>query len=278
MGRRADYCQTTIDGRDWSPARLLHFINDGDYQRSWQAPDGRIGVAFDQHPKGKGLNWRTDVFYMETRDFGKTWRTAAGEELKLPLTVRDNPALVMPYAETGRNVYINCIKFDSQNRPLIMYIVSKGFKCGPGNGPRVWKLARWTGTEWKEYDTGIQSDNNYDFCTLYLDSDTDLRLIGASAPGPQPYNPGGELQSWRSSDGGATWTFEKSITSGSGRNHNYPRQPLNTHPGFYAFWADGNGRRPSVSRLYFCDRDLNVYRMPLTVTGDFAAPEPYPAP
>ena len=273
LGRRADFFQTSADGRTWTASQMLHFINEGDYQRSWQAPDGRVGLAFDQHPKGKGLNWRTDLYYMETRDFGQTWTTAAGEPLKLPLKERQNPALAVPYAEKGKNVYINTMKFDSQNRPIIVYIVSKGYRAGPKDGPREWKIARWTGTEWKVFDTGIKSANNYDFCTLYLDSDQDLRLIGASAPGPQLYNPGGEIQSWVSHDGGATWSFEKSLTQGSARNHNYPRQPLNVHPDFYAFWADGNGRRPSVSRLYFCDRDLNVYRMPLIFEGPFATPE-----
>ena len=42
-----------------------------------------------------------------------------------------------------------------------------------------------------------------------------------------------------------------------------------------AFWADGHGRQPSVSRLYFCDKALNVYLMPLTFDGDFADPIPY---
>ena len=59
------------------------------------------------------------------------------------------------------------------------------------------------------------------------------------------------------------------------RNQNYPRQPLGgTDPGFLAFWADGNGRKPSISRLYFCDRDLNVYRMPLAVKEALVDPEP----
>ena len=48
-------------------------------------------------------------------------------------------------------------------------------------------------------------------------------------------------------------------------------------PGFYAFWADGHGRKPSVSRLYFCDKALNVYMMPLAFDGDFADPIPYVA-
>ena len=272
LGRRADYFQT-FDGKSWGSAQMLHFINDGDYQRSWQAPDGRVGVAFDQHPQGKGLNARTDLYYMETGDFGRTWRTASGETLRLPLTERDNPALVMRYAEKGKNVYVNCVKFDSRNRPLVLYIVSNGYKSGPKDGPRAWKLARWTGTAWEERDTGIQSGSNYDFGTLIVDSDDEFRIVGATGPGPQLYNPGGELQAWRSHDGGRTWTFEKSITAGSARNHNYPRRPLDARPDFYAFWADGNGRCPSVSRLYFCDRDLNVYRMPYDVTADFADPE-----
>ncbi len=273
--KRVGFAQTSADGRTWSEPQQLHFINEGNYHRSWQAPDGRVGLAFDQHPKGKGLNWRTDLFYMETRDFGKTWVTAAGEPLTLPITTRDNPALVFPYAEKGKNVYINTVKFDSQNRPIILYIVSKGYRAGPQDGLREWKIARWDGSAWREFDTGIKSANNYDFCTLYLDSDRKLRIIGASGPGPQLYNPGGEMQSWVSHDGGETWSFEKSLTRGSARNHNYPRQPLNAHPDFYAFWADGNGRRPSVSRLYFCDKDLNVYRLPLTFEGDFVTPEPF---
>ena len=69
--------------------------------------------------------------------------------------------------------------------------------------------------------------------------------------------------------------FEKRLTDASERNQNYPRQPLNVAPGFYAFWTDGNGRKPSVSRLYFCDKALNVYEMPLSFEGDFATPVPY---
>jgi len=28
--------------------------------------------------------------------------------------------------------------------------------------------------------------------------------------------------------------------------------------------------------MYFCDRDFNVYRLPLRFEGDFARPEPLP--
>ncbi|NQT50982.1 hypothetical protein HQ576_02970, partial [bacterium] len=45
------------------------------------------------------------------------------------------------------------------------------------------------------------------------------------------------------------------------------------HPDFYGFWADGHGRKPSDSRLYFCDRDGNVFRLPVKMDGDTAKPE-----
>ena len=273
-GRSNCFMASNADGTEWTDRTLLAFFNDGHYQRAWQQ-GSKIGLAFDQHPKGKGLNWRTDIFYMETSDFGKTWQNAAGETLKLPLAARDNPALALPYAGTGRNVYIKGVKFDSQGRPVVLSTVSKGYRAGPIDGPREWKLAKWTGSAWREIDTGIRSDNNYDFAELYLDTDTDWRLIGASEKGPQPYNPGGEIAAWISHDAGETWKLEKQLTSGSVRNQNYPRQPLNVQPGFYAFWADGHGRQPSVSRLYFCDKALNVFLMPLTFDGDFADPIPY---
>ena len=48
---------------------------------------------------------------------------------------------------------------------------------------------------------------------------------------------------------------------------------MHAHPDFYGFWADGNGRQKSESRLYFCNRQGTVFRLPQTLDGDFAAPE-----
>lgn len=270
-------CFMTSDpaGETWTDRTRLAYFNAGHYQRAWPFGDRKVGIAFDQHPAGKGLNWRTDVFYMESDDYGKTWKNIQGETLALPLDKRENPALVVGYADKSRNVYIKGVKFNSKGYPIITYIVSKGYESGPKNNPREWKIAKWTGSEWVERNTGITSDNNYDFSTLYVDTDTDWRLIGASGTGPQPFNPGGEIGVWATHDAGDTWTFEKALTAKSVRNQNYPRQPLNVHPGFYALWADGHGRKPSESSLYFCDRDLNVYRMPRWFEGDFAQPEPY---
>jgi len=98
-------------------------------------------------------------------------------------------------------------------------------------------------------------------------------VIGPTETGPQPFNPGGEMALWTSSDRGRAWKRECRITSGSEYNHTYARRPVNAAPGFYALWADGHGRRPSESRIYFCDRDGNAFRLPSSMDGETAKPE-----
>ena len=81
---------------------------------------------------------------------------------------------------------------------------------------------------------------------------------------------------WISKDEGATWEMTRQLTHNSEFNHTYVRRPLNANPGFYAYWADGHGRKPSPSRLYFADKDGNVKRLPYNMPEDFANPEPVP--
>jgi hypothetical protein len=77
---------------------------------------------------------------------------------------------------------------------------------------------------------------------------------------------------WVSADQGGTWKMHKQLTAHSPLNHTYARRPVNAHPDFYAFWADGHGRRPSPSRLYFCDKRGDVYRLPERMKEDRQKP------
>ncbi len=258
------------DGIHWSEWQRLAAIEQGHYQIS-AVTANRAGSAFNFHPQGKGLNWRSNLYYVETRDGGRTWRTADGTPLKLPLTEPDNPALVCDYRARNLNVYMKDIQFDSEGRPVILILTSGGYESGPKNDPRTWTTARWTGAEWM-IRPAMQSDNNYDMGSLYLEPDGVWRIIAPTETGPQPYNPGGEIAMWLSRDQGATWTKIKQLTSGSERNHTFARRPVDAHPDFYALWADGHGRKPSESSLYFCNRDGDVYQLPRKMTGDWAVP------
>ncbi|MDP7129542.1 MAG: BNR-4 repeat-containing protein [Planctomycetota bacterium] len=272
LGGRFLHQWRSADGREWGKPRVLAKIERGHYQVSW-THGTKAATAFNYHPQPKGLNWRTNLYYMETRDFGETWRTVRGEALKLPLTKPKCDALVREYQAEGLLVYMKDIQFDAEGNPIILYITSKGFESGPENGPRTWTTARWTGRRW-EFNGSIKSDNNYDMGSLYIEAGGLWRIIGPTQPGPQPFNPGGEVALWTSADQGKNWRMVKQITSGSEFNHTYVRRPVNAHPGFYAFWADGHGRKPSESRLYFTDREGSaVWRLPAEMDGQFAKPE-----
>jgi len=40
---------------------------------------------------------------------------------------------------------------------------------------------------------------------------------------------------------------------------------VNAQPDFYGLWADGHGRQPSKSRLYYCNREGQVFMLPETM-------------
>ena len=262
---------TSPDGIHWSEWTRIAIIDEGHYQISALGKK-KAGTAFNFHPQGKGVNWRTNLYYIETTDFGKTWQTAEGQKLTLPLKEIKNPAIVHDYQAEGLNVYLKDIRFDERGLPVILFITSKGYESGPKNSPRTWTTARWTGKEWQIREA-MTSDNNYDMGSLYIEDDGTWRIIAPTETGPQPYNPGGEMAMWTSKDKGETWQKVKQLTTNSERNHTYARRPVNAHPDFYALWADGHGRRPSQSNLYFCDKEGNVWMLPREMEGDFVKPE-----
>jgi hypothetical protein len=99
------------------------------------------------------------------------------------------------------------------------------------------------------------------------------RIIGPTERGPQPWKTGGEIAMWTSNDQGATWKKVKQLTAGSQYNHCYARRPVDAHPDFYGLWADGDGDKPSASRLYFCTKAGEVLVLPQAMSGQFASPE-----
>jgi BNR repeat-containing family member len=272
VGGRSIQMMKSVDGVNWSKRELLSYIHKGHYETS--RPCGKkVGVAFNYHPDGLGLNYRTNLYYMETEDFGETWKTVSGETLTTPVREVNNPALVRDYewADTRLNVYVKDLTYDSKGCPIVLYITSLGYESGPENMPRTWTTARWTGSEW-DIRGSIVSDNNYDMGSLYVESDNLWCIMGPTEVGPQPYNPGGEIAMWVSRNQGKSWKKERQMTKNSPYNHTYLRRPLNVHPDFAGFWADGHGRKPSDSRLYFCNNKGDVFRLPVEMKADFEKP------
>jgi len=135
--RRSIGFVSSKDGEEWSEIKDLGIIEEGHYQTSG-IKGNKIGTAFNFHPdteKGAGLDYRTNLYYLQTTDFGNTWKTAHNKQVKVPVNEIKNAALVKDYQKEGLNVYINDVAFDAKNNPIILYITSKGPEPGPQNAP-----------------------------------------------------------------------------------------------------------------------------------------------
>ncbi|MGD9645849.1 MAG: BNR-4 repeat-containing protein, partial [Pirellulales bacterium] len=270
--QRRLFWMSSPDGRNWTEPAMLAHVARGHYQIT--ATDGkRVVTAFNYHPTRGGLDARTNLYYLETRDAGRSWQTVEGSTVETPLTTVDNPALVHDYESQQQLVYLKDVQFDEQGRPIIVYLTSGGHAPGPANDPRVWRIAHWDGAAWLDREI-TTSDHNYDLGSLYLEADGLWRLIAPTDPGPQPYCTGGRMVMWTSGDRGLNWQRVKSLTGDPPRNHSYARRPQPANPDFYALWADGDGHKPSESSLFFTDRaGSHVWRLPPEMTSDTASPD-----
>ena len=242
----------------------------GHYQIS-NCADGRVFMVFNRHPDGN-VDRRTDMYYIETRDAGRTWQTVDGTELELPLEDPMGTALVRNYESEGRLVYNKDIQLDAAGNPVILTVTSAGHQPGPDGEPRTVSVVHWDGAQWRFHDV-TNTTHNYDTGSLYIEDDQ-WRIFFPSEPGPQRWGAGGEIAIWSSEDEGATWQRDRMVTTGSELNHTYVRRPLHAHDDFYAFWADGNPDELSPSRLYFTNRSgSHVWQLPYDMPGETAHPE-----
>jgi hypothetical protein len=260
--------------RDDGYRGIWYFNQPTNDEHVYTCQDGRrVATAFNYHPDPQGLNWRTNLYYLETPDLGTTWQTVNGRLVRPPLTAIRNPALVHDYESEKLLVYLKTIQFDAQGRPVILYLTSRGYEPGPAGGPRQWRTARWTGSKW-DIRPFTTSDHNYDFGSLYIEPDGTWRVIAPTEPGPQPYGTGGEMVLWTSANQGGAWQRVGQLTRNSPRNHTYARQPVHAHPDFYALWADGDTKHPSESHLYFTDQSgSRIRQLPPVMREEFVRPE-----
>ena len=260
--------QTSADGKTWTADQKLAGFG-GHYQVSgvWS---NKVGSFFNFHPDGD-VDKRSNLYYVQTTDFGKTWTTVAGRPLELPLSEVNNPALVMDFQAQGKLMYACDLNYDSEGHPLLLYVTSRGPRPGPDGSPRELCLSRWDGQAWQ---TTVLSEvgHNYDMGSLWVNGD-EWTVIAPTQAGPQAWGAGGEMVGWISRDQGKTWKKERQITGSSMINHNYARRPSNAHDPFYAFWTDGDPMQFSESHLYFCDTGgKHVWELPYTMTGSNAIP------
>lgn len=262
------YWNTSADGYTWTPDQKLAAMG-GHYQTS-RYESGKIFTAFNMHPGGN-VDKRTNLYYLESHDFGSTWHTIAGKVVATPLTDPHDAALVRDFEAENLLVYMKDIALDSAGNPVVLFVTSSNHMPGPQGDPRTWRIAHWKDGVWIFCDV-TTSTHNYDMGSLYVEGDL-WRILGPTDAGPQLLGGGGEMVLWESTDEGVNWTRVRQLTHDSLRNHGYARRPLYANPEFYAFWADGNSHNLSMSNLYFCNHEGDVWRLPYLMTTDMEKPQ-----
>ena len=273
----ASATQNQAQKGEWTAPKLLADIGFGSYQISW-TEGNRVATALDYHPLAgqAGLNARTNLYFLETRDGGNTWQNAAGKTLSLPLRELENEALVYPFEREGTLIYLKNIAFDGNGNPVILFISSRSPWSGPQNPPREWNIAHWTGKNW-EIRALWSADHNYDHGFLNIENSSIegevWRLIAPIEAGPQAGGTGGAMSLHISRDEGRTWQCQP-LFNDTDHNQTYARQPLHAHPDFWALWATGHAFEPSDSQILFANIRGEVFQLPTQMSGAFAKPEP----
>ena len=275
-GVRQLYFETSKDGVRWTEDKMLAAIpvnageKSGHYQTSNVFDNKIVGTFFNRHPDGN-VDKRSDLYYIQSDDFGKTWKTVDGKILDLPIVDIASPARVIDYSSQNKNVYLKDMGFDSEGNPVCLYIRSNGHEPGPKSAPYEWCITKWDGANWQTFKV-TESDHNYDMGSLYI-SEKDWKIVGPTTPGPQAWGVGGELALWKSKKEGEKWRRVKRITRKSEMSHAYVRRPVNFKAPFCFFWADGDSHKFSKSELYFGDFKGNIWKLPYNMTNDYEKPE-----
>lgn len=262
------FFSSSSDGETWSdPLKVAsmggHFQVSGVF-------GNKLVAAFDYHPQGN-IDKRTNIYLIQTVDFGRTWKTIDNKIVELPLTDPKNEALVCDFQAERKLVYLQDLNFDRKGNPVLLILASRDFIPGPQGDPREWMVVSWKDQRWN-FSKVCESTNNYDMGSIYIHDD-EWRIIGPTEPGPQIYGTGGEVALWTSLDEGVTWNKIRNITVNSPGNNSFVRRPLNEHKEFAAFWSDGNADNHSISQLYFTNEKCNkVWLLPYYMKGEYEKP------
>jgi len=274
-GVRELYFETSADGEKWTEDQKLVGMrreedkNGGHYQISGQHGD-KVVFFFNWHPNGN-VDLRTNIYYLQTTDFGQTWTTVDGKKVEIPVDDIHSQTLVKEFFSQGKNVYIKDVNFDEHGNPVALYLAGPGHQPGPKSGPREWFVAYYNGSDWEHHKI-TESDQNYDTGSLFIKGN-DWMVIGPSTDSPQKWGAGGEVVMWKSKDKGKSWEQAKQLTKNSERNHNYVRKVVGGKDPFFYFWADGNPDKISESHLYFGDSKGKVWKLPYVMDQDEAKPK-----
>lgn len=268
-GERRLAATSSPDGVDWSrwdEPTWVSRMAAGSYQISWADDAGRVATCFDVHPTDRGdmppLNYRRNIYYLETRDLGRTWRSAEGERFDVPAVDEDNDAQMLSTRERAWNVYLKDLCFDDRGEPIVVYLTCGGPEPGPEHGPHQWWIATRDAAAWTHTKI-TRSDHAYDHGELFQLVPDDWRLFAPTGVCIDRWGTGGQMHLWQSRDRGQTWADLGPKTDDQ-QSYTYARRPHHAQRDFAWLFSDGRANTPSPSTLHFADSDGHMIMAPRT--------------
>ncbi len=265
------YLSSSHDGLQWSEPRLLVKLGEGHFYHA-AAGENCVGLVFNYSPQKDQQDLRTNLYYIQSLDFGQTWQTPDGKMLKPPLRKKDNPALIRDYKSMKRVAFIKDLNFDAYDNPVILYLSALGPEFKGRRIRRTWYTARWF-RDWRVSGL-ITSDHNRDAGSLFLEPNNSWRLIAPTSPAEQQNMPGGQVVMWMSRDAGRSW-FRSTLTPETKHNHNHVIRPLDANEDCYALWSDNFCVDKAGNNLYLCTQQGRVFKLPNKMEKPFVYPELY---
>lgn len=216
---------------------------NGLYPRAIHIVWSRLGGGTPEEIRTKHL-WarRYNVYYASSKDGGATWRRSDGTAYALPITERTAEKL---YDSGEHGVWLKDIQLDPDGNPCVVWLDSECFSY-----VARWKFAGHAAGAWRIRDVAT-SDHMYDDGALVVLARKDFRIYGPTTA-VQPHEDGGEIEEWKSTDLGNTWTNTRHVTSGSRFSHDCVKTVFNAaHGDLRVLWSYGDSESPPATKDVF---------------------------
>lgn len=189
---------------------------------------------------------RKHIWYAKSEDGGSNWTRANGTAYMLPIDAHAGEKI---FDSGSEQVNLQDLQIDPNGDVVAM------FSRGTIGEAWSYKVARFDGA-WDVATIPAAADRQFDCGALIVESATALRAILPSAPG-QAGEDGGNIEDWRSSDGGATWTLHATLTADP-FNHNNVKAVRDADPDLVAFWGYGDAPTNTPGHLKFLSDSQGV--------------------
>lgn len=194
-----------------------------------------------------GTQIRKHVWYAKSIDGGLNWSKSDGTPYTLPINAQSAEKIFDSGAD---QVNLQDLQIAPDGNVVAM------FSSGTVGGTWSYKVSCYDGTDWVAQTIPAAADRQFDCGALLIESSSDFRAILPSGVG-QVGEDGGNIEEWRSSDAGQTWSFHAALTADP-YNHNNVKSVRDGHSDCRAFWGYGDAKNNVAGHLKFLSDSQGV--------------------